>query len=272
MDRERNEKVNRPIISSEWREDLVHAVGRCLPRRWKTGLAARFRTAIDRVRGSDRGWLARKYLRGDGIEIGALNSPLAVPRSARVKYVDRMTVGELRLQYPELQSLDIVNTDIVTDGERLDGIGDFTQDFVIANHFLEHCQNPIGAVRNMLRVLKAGGILYLAVPDKRYTFDAARPVTTLEHLIADDEKGPGASKRQHFEEWVRLVNRIEDPGAAEQEVEKLLAKDYSIHYHVWTQGELFDLVRWLQLRPASQFDVQIFAKNEDECLFLLRKR
>ena len=35
------------------------------------------------------------------------------------------------------------------DGERLATIADATQDFVIANHFLEHCQDPLGALGNM---------------------------------------------------------------------------------------------------------------------------
>ena len=103
-----------------------------------------------------------------------------------------------------------MHVDIVDDGERLETIGDLTQDFVIANHFIEHSQNPIGAIENMLRVLKHGGILYLAVPDKRYTFDIDRPVTTIEHLLQDYEQGPQWSKRQHFEEWSRFIDKIVD--------------------------------------------------------------
>jgi hypothetical protein len=109
--------------------------------------------------------IARTYLRGEGIEIGALHRPLPVPKNARVKYVDRVSRRELANQYPELDPRQMVDVDIVSDGETLDSVADESQDFVIANHFLEHCQNPILAVENMLRVLRLEGIAYLAVPD-----------------------------------------------------------------------------------------------------------
>lgn len=80
---------------------------------------------------------------------------------------------------------------------------------MIANHFLEHCENPIKAFLNMLRVLRPGGILFLAVPDKRHTFDRDRPVTPLAHLVRDYEEGPGWSRKGHFEEWVRLVHKVD---------------------------------------------------------------
>jgi SAM-dependent methyltransferase len=148
------------------------------------------------------------YLRGEGIKIGALHNPLLLPQSAKIKYVDRMSLPDLRKQYPELGSKELVDVDILDDGELLATIKDSTQDFVIANQFLEHCQNPIGAIRNMLRVLKEGGVLYLSIPDKRYSFDADRPVTSIEHLLKDYQEGPEWSKKQHFEEWIRYIDKI----------------------------------------------------------------
>src|SRR6059036_2532729 len=85
--------------------------------------------------------IASTYLRGDGLEIGALHNPLKVPPAARVKYVDRMCVADLRREYPELSGKHLVDVDILDDGETLASIGDGTQDFVIANHFIEHCEN-----------------------------------------------------------------------------------------------------------------------------------
>ena len=114
----------------------------------------------------DRSVIAETYLSGIGIEIGALHNPLKLPIRASAKYVDRLSVPDLRQQYPELASEELVEVDILADGERLETIEDSSQDFVVANHFVEHCQNPVGAVLNMLRVLKPAGILYLALPDK----------------------------------------------------------------------------------------------------------
>ena len=103
--------------------------------------------------------LAAIYLRGDGLEIGALHQPLPVPRSAHVKYVDRMSADDLRRQYDEISYLPFVETDIIDNGEELRTIADESQDFVVANHFIEHCQNPVKTLKNVIRVLKRGGVL-----------------------------------------------------------------------------------------------------------------
>ena len=219
----------------------------------------------------DRFGLALNYLRGNGIEIGGLQRPLAVGESAQVKYVDRMPVSELRRHYPELASVDLVEVDIIDDGERLDSIADFTQDFVIANHFIEHCQNPILFIKNMLRVLRNGGVLYLAIPDKRYTFDRNRPDTLVEHLIKDYSDGPEWSKKDHFLEWARYVNMISDVQAVEDRANELIEMDYSIHFHVWSQSSMLDLFSSLQRLMPELFEVEAFLRYQDECIWIIRK-
>jgi len=46
--------------------------------------------------------LARLYLHGSGIEIGALHMPLWIPPGVTVRYVDRLDLDGLRGHYPEL--------------------------------------------------------------------------------------------------------------------------------------------------------------------------
>jgi predicted SAM-dependent methyltransferase len=212
------------------------------------------------------GW----YLHGDGIEIGALHNPLVVPPTARVRYVDRMTETELRSQYAELASYNLVHVDIVDDGTLLRTVDEASQDFVIANHFLEHCPNTIEAIENMLRVLKSDGILYLAIPDKLHTFDIARPVTTIDHLLRDYEEGHEWSRRADFEEWTRLVNKTREELVAE-ETDRLMEMDYSIHYHVWTQAEMLELIYTLQKRLNFPFALEFLLRNGHEVIFILRK-
>jgi SAM-dependent methyltransferase len=209
------------------------------------------------------------FLKGNGIEIGALHNPLRVAPWTRVSYVDRLTVDGLRDQYPELKDKKLVPVDIVDDGELLATVPDGSQDFVIANHFVEHCENPLLALENMLRVLRSGGVVFLALPDMRYSFDRDRQVTPLEHLQRDYREGPAWSRRAHFEEWVRLVNGVRDEPQVEREVEVLLAKGYSIHYHVWTQREMAELVRYLQERYPC--DIELMLRNKGEVIFIIRK-
>jgi hypothetical protein len=44
----------------------------------------------------DRDAVATTYLKGNGIEIGALHNPLKVSEKAQGRYLDQMTVGDLR--------------------------------------------------------------------------------------------------------------------------------------------------------------------------------
>jgi SAM-dependent methyltransferase len=217
-----------------------------------------------------REYVGRLYLRGHGLEIGALQCPLSLPAAASALYVDRMPAEELARHYGDLNVSGVRPPDIVDDGERLATIDHASRDFVVANHFLEHCEDPIAALENMLRVVKPGGVVFLAVPDKRFTFDAPRPVTTIDHLKRDHAEGPARSRREHFEEWARIVVGASDEDA-QQVATELIEADYSIHYHVWTQTELLEFLVTLQHDYGFPFDVELFMRNDLECIIVLRK-
>lgn len=240
----------------------------------RNGLTTRFRAVIRNLRQrwrrpalKDR--LAPAYLRGRGIEIGALFNPQPLPRGARVRYVDRMPVADLRKQYPDLADQPLVPVHIIDNGETLATIVDGSQDFVIANHFLEHCEDPIGALGNMIRVLRPGGVLHLAIPDKRFTFDRDRPLTTLAHLQADHEHGPAATRPGHYAEYVRFVHKPASKEIAEVQSADLMRRGYSIHFHVWTQREILELL--LHLAPALSFDIEAACRHDYEFVVVLRK-
>jgi SAM-dependent methyltransferase len=214
--------------------------------------------------------LAFQYIRGSGIEIGALHRPLRVPQSAKVTYVDRLPVSELRRQYPELNKHALMEVDVLSDGEKLAEFEAGSLDFVIANHFLEHCENPIGAVESFLRVLKPGGIVYLAIPDKRYTFDAGRAITGLQHLIRDYREGPGWSRDVHFREWRALVE-LEFRNDSQRSMETLTCQSYSIHFHVWTFVEILDFIVYLKRDLGLDFELEKFIRGKSEIVAILRK-
>jgi O-antigen biosynthesis protein len=210
-----------------------------------------------------RGELAAEFLRGSGIEIGALHLAIRMPPGASVRYVDRMTVLELRAHYPELAEWDLVPVDIVDDGEVLATIEDESVDFIIANHFLEHCEDPIRTIETHLRKLRPGGVLFYAVPDKRYTFDFRRPRTLLSHVVSDHENGPEASRSDHYLEWVQLVGSGRD-------AQELEAECYSIHFHVWTQADLVQLMLHCHERFGN-FEIEAVRRHEIESIVVLRK-
>jgi SAM-dependent methyltransferase len=214
------------------------------------------------------------YIVGRGIEIGPLHNPMPVDaRRASVQYVDRLSLEEQRRHYPELDAYALVNPDMVAEADQLHALPDGSQDFVIANHVLEHLSDPIGALKEWHRVLRSEGVLFLALPDKRRTFDRDRPRTTLGHLIADHRDRGAASRHDHYVEYSRLLHN-KSGDELENDVANLMASDDSIHLHVWISediAESLDYARnviglcWTILEQAEITD-------SDEFIYVLQKQ
>lgn len=214
--------------------------------------------------------LSHAYLRGSGIEIGALHNPLPVAEGVHVRYVDKCEPDLLALLYREVAGFEFTPVDVVDDGERLESFADGSVDFVVSNHFLEHCQDPLGALRAQLRVLRPGGTLYCAVPDCRRTFDSNRPRTPFAHVWRDHVEGPAGSRQDHYREWSEKV--LFKTGAEHEAVWRMLdALDYSIHFHVWTPDDVLELVAELRRRLALPLDVREFVVHASECVLIVRK-
>ena len=211
------------------------------------------------------------YIKGNGIEIGALDKPMPLPENAKAQYVDRFDREGLIRQYPSLRKVKLTKVDIVEDGQQLKSIAEGSQDFVIANHFLEHCEDPIGTIKNMIRVLRVGGTLFLTIPDKRFTFDQFRKSTDFEHLLNDYKNGPSNSREGHFLDFVTGINRDLNSEEAIIEAQKLNAFDYSIHFHVWTVHDLAELVHQSKLKLKMDIDLELLMRNGEENILILKK-
>jgi SAM-dependent methyltransferase len=123
-------------------------------------------------------------LTGTGLEIGALNQPAMVPRRCNIEYVDVITRAEAMKKFPELEPSSLIEPDHILDVDSggLNAIAPATFDFAIANHVVEHVANPGRFIAELVALLKPGGRLVIAAPDKNYTFDRPRPLTPLETL------------------------------------------------------------------------------------------
>ncbi|MGA2470504.1 MAG: methyltransferase domain-containing protein [Solirubrobacteraceae bacterium] len=214
--------------------------------------------------------LSRRYLHGQGLEIGALHRPLPVAKDVTVRYVDRMHAASLRAHYPELQDEPLVDVDIIDNGETLSSQPDASADFIIANHFIEHTEDPIGAIANHLRALRPGGILYLAVPDRRHTFDSGREPTSLVHVVRDHREGPTWSRATHQREWAIHVEKVPETEAAER-VRWLEEHDYSIHFHVWDPDSFRKLLEFARDEEKLPFVIQELTPNDHEFIVILRR-
>jgi len=124
-----------------------------------------------------------------GIEIGALCNPLVTKSESngKVVYVDYASAEQLREHFrhdPNVRLDEIVETDLIWGNRRLpELVGDRRFDYVLASHVIEHTPNMIGWLREIATVLRDDGILALAIPDKRYTFDMKRELTSLATLV-----------------------------------------------------------------------------------------
>jgi SAM-dependent methyltransferase len=217
--------------------------------------------------------LSHSYLCGSGVEVGALHRPLIVSRwKTLVTYVDRISEDELRRHYPELNQLNLTPIDVVDNGELLSNFTPRSLDFIIANHFLEHCQNPLGTLRAHLEKLRPGGILYYAIPDKRFTFDSNRPLTPLDHFISDDQDQGKASRASHYEEYVKLVETWHpDSESVSQQIRNLMNKDYSIHFHVWDRDHFLDFLKLAQEYLKNSFEIVETHSDDHEVIAILRR-
>ena len=215
--------------------------------------------------------LAARFLRGSGLEVGALQRRLDVPDHCSVKYVDRLPLPDLLVHYPELKGQPLQAPDVIDDGETLSTIDSATQDFVIANHFLEHCENPIQTMLNFMRVLKDGGILYMAVPDKRFTFDVDRPVTPYASLAETFRQGRRLNRVDLYVEWAAYVAHA-SPSEVPAVGRKLLADQYSIHFNVWALPDLLEFVARCKTEFGLPFILEWLVCSGNEVILVLRKQ
>lgn len=222
-------------------------------------------------------WIENKrlgaHLRGRGVEIGALWRRFPVAANSMVWYLDRHHAGELQREYPEL-GRQPVSPNVLADAGQLP-FADGSLNFVIASHILEHMPFPLASLRNWYRVLAAGGVLILKIPDMRYTFDAKRRRSTLRHLIEEHLHPEAFDKRAHFQDWVEHVGgRAPGSEAHRHETNRLMDLDYSIHYHVWTDEDVRELIDYtrtamgLNWRPVLFLDAHFYRK---ECAVALQR-
>jgi SAM-dependent methyltransferase len=215
--------------------------------------------------------LAAKFLRGSGLEVGALQRRLDVPFHCSVTYVDRMSLPDLLAHYPELIGQPIQAPDLIDNGETLAKVESGSQDFLVANHFLEHCENPIQTLLNFMRVLKDDGILYMAVPDKRFTFDFDRPVTHFSTLADVFRDGRRRDRERLYAEWATYVAHA-SPSDVPTVARNLLTEQYSIHFNVWALPDLVEFVSKCRAEFGLPFRLEWLVCSENEVILILRKQ
>lgn len=125
----------------------------------------------------------------------------------------------------------------IVEATAMESIPSASYDFVISSHVLEHTANPILALSEWIRLLKDQGTLVLLLPHKDGTFDHRRPVTTMQHLIADFNAGMAEDDLTHMPEIMALHDLERDPGAGDFAAFKARSErnfeNRCFHHHVF---------------------------------------
>lgn len=213
--------------------------------------------------------LIHTYLTGRGLEIHALHHHVAAPPKVLIQHVTQWPAYESPWGDEAEMAGGLAEATILDDDETLSNVTAGAQDFVMVNYFLEHCEDPIGFLKKLHRVLRPAGVLWLTVGDARQTVDRDRPLTPIGHLYADHWHGPACSRRQHLEEWVWLVCKAANSSEAEHQIAYLDTLRYSIHFHVWSPANWLEFMQALRLDLG--FDLIAFLQHGPDMISVLRK-
>ena len=129
-----------------------------------------------------------------GLEIGPLDKPIVRrERGQQIWYADHTDTASLKEHYAQHAMVysdhvpeDILDVDFVlSDGPLLELTKDVAPfDYVVASHVIEHIPDLVAWFDELSSVLVDGGRVCLAIPDRRYCFDARRASTELADVVA----------------------------------------------------------------------------------------
>jgi SAM-dependent methyltransferase len=185
-------------------------------------------------------------LKGHGLEIGAMHNPTPVPEGCHVDYFDVISRAEAMATFPEVppESFKIDPKYLGDlDAGGLEQIGGETFDFVILNHVIEHVANPIKVVGELFRIVRKEGLVVIACPDKRYTFDQSRKLTGFEHLQREYEAGVADVTDEHYLDFLAGVHpevMTAPPEVLSQHVAHVRRRRE--HAHVWDSASFRDFL------------------------------
>ena len=123
-----------------------------------------------------------------GLEIGPSHQPVVPKKSGyHVETLDWLDQEGLKEHYKN----DGVDLDAIEPVDYVWKGGSYRDliqkrdyyDYIIASHMIEHTTNFVGFLQDCSGLLKKGGFLRLAVPDKRYCFDHYRYTTDLSEVL-----------------------------------------------------------------------------------------
>tara|TARA_E500000178_G_scaffold352813_1_gene417106 strand:- start:2941 stop:4452 length:1512 start_codon:yes stop_codon:yes gene_type:complete len=211
-------------------------------------------------------------LSGTGLEIGAFEHPASLPSGCEVEYCDIISVEEAQKVFPEINHSKLAKIDHIVDVDK-EGLNLFPSnkfDFVIINHVLEHLFDPIKAFQECLRILKPKGRLILSVPDKRFTFDRERPLTTIESIKSRMEREMPIPKIEDYRDMITYIHKDLIEASLEKQEEALKSfLNRREHLNIWDSESFANFIDYaLQTNLNPPILVAKITGDENQFEFL----
>ncbi|MGY4648867.1 methyltransferase domain-containing protein [Mycobacterium sp. URHB0021] len=182
----------------------------------------------------------------DGVEVGGPSAVFStvLPVYPHVRSLDGVnfatdTIWEGRIHAGERYDFfgDKAGRQFIADATDLSEIDSDQYDFLLSSNCLEHVANPIKALVEWKRVVRAGGGFVLVLPNQASNFDHRRPVTEFDHLLDDFTKDVGEDDLTHLDEILANHDLSMDPpaGTLTQFKERSLKNlhNRTLHHHVF---------------------------------------
>lgn len=260
---------------------------------------------IEATKNRRYGWLNQhlNVTNLNGLEIGALTRPVVcqsnLSKQGSISYLDHLPTEALVKKYaddPDVVTEEILPVSYVCpEGDLPAAVGETQFDYVVAAHVVEHVPNLISWLSMLESILQPGGSIFLVIPDKRFTFDYRRPVTTpgkyisaylkqvtkpelsdiYDHIsLSTKMRGDLIWAGLHDDDKLEYVNNSSE---ALKITGQVFEKDLYIDTHVgvFTPSSFITILQHIIANKFVQLEVTAFEdtnQNEIEFFILLRKR
>lgn len=181
------------------------------------------------------------YCRGRGVEVGPGIRPYGPTGTIFVDRLHEWTGA-------------VIQIDAISDAVALP-FQSRSLDYLISSHCLEHCADTLAVLEDWVGTLRTGGNLVLILPHCERTFDEGRIPATFEHHAGErgtvdpfddahwsDFEGIALSRYHSWKDDPSYRNADGSWNRLAVEAMKY------IHYHVWTQHEMTEILCRLGLR------------------------
>ena len=163
-------------------------------------------------------------------------------------------------QDPNINNDQIVDIDLIWGDRPLRDFVPQPMDYAVASHVIEHVPDVIGWLLDLHGALKEDGMICLAIPDRRFTFDLRRPESTAGEMVrglpgaAAAPPGPSSFRQGGAANSVSQGKAGRTTCSRERRPEARLPEAYRLARRVTSTTDYVDAHCWI-FTPSSFLDV-----------------